>query len=213
MADLTIEQLQSAMPRLKRALSEAEKFIDPLNDALVEFEINAPKRQSAFLAQIAHESDDLLRWSENLSYSAQGLRETWPSRFQSPDKARALARKPEAIANYVYANRLGNGDEASGDGWRYRGRGVIQLTGRENYRKFGGLLGVDLEAEPDLAATPATGFRIAGAFWVENGLNALADRGDVESFIQITRRINGGVNGLEDRLKRWRLAKAALSVK
>lgn len=213
MAGLTIEQLQIAMPRLKRVLSDAEKFINPLNDALSEFQIINPNRQAMFLAQIAHESNDLSQWSENLNYSSQGLRATWPTRFESPDKARALARNPEAIANYVYANRLGNGNEASGDGWKYRGRGPIQLTGRDNYREYGRMLSVDLEVSPDLVATPEVGFRVAGKFWVEGMLNELADDGNMEAFVKITRRINGGLNGLQDRIKRWELAKSALGLK
>lgn len=156
--------------------------------------IDSIARIAAFLAQVGHESGGLTRFSENLNYSFEGLRATWPSRFvgeSGATLARSIARQPEKIANTVYANRMGNGDTASGDGWRYRGRGLIQLTGRANYRLHG------LEDSPDTAAEPDTAARIAVTYWRDNGLNELAD---ANRFEDITRRINGGLLGQTERV-------------
>lgn len=156
--------------------------------------IDSIARIAAFLAQVGHESGGLTRLSENLNYSFEGLRATWPSRFvgeSGATLARSIARQPEKIANTVYANRMGNGDTASGDGWRYRGRGLIQLTGRANYRLH------RLEDSPDTAAEPDTAARIAVTYWRDNGLNELAD---ANRFADITRRINGGLLGQTERV-------------
>lgn len=134
---------------------------------------------------------------------------TWPKRFPDLATAQQYERNPEKLANYVYANRLGNSDQASGDGWRFRGCGPIQITGRENYQKYGSRLNVDLINHSDQAASPKVGFRIAGLYWRENGLNELADG---ERFETITKRINGGLKGLEDRLKYFVRAKQVLGV-
>lgn len=165
-----------------------------------DFGIDTPLRRAHFLAQIAHESAGFTRLVENLNYGAPGLRSTWPSRFDAAT-AKAYARQPERIANKVYANRLGNGNEASGDGWRFRGRGYIQLTGRANYAEYSQrLFGDDrLVREPGQAAEPAIAIRLAGAYWQHKGLNALADMDDL---VGITKRINGGLIGLTDRA-RW----------
>ncbi|MDZ7269937.1 MAG: glycoside hydrolase family 19 protein [candidate division KSB1 bacterium] len=195
------------MPKLPEAKRAA--FLPALQTALSEFAVNTPRREAAFLAQIAHESGELTIFAENLNYSAKGLMATWPKRFPDLATAQKYERNPEKLANYVYANRIGNGDEASGDGWRFRGRGPIQITGRENYQKYGSRLNLDLVNHPDQAATPEVGFRIAGLYWRENGLNELADR---EMFEAITKRINGGLKGLEDRLKYFTRAKQALGV-
>ena len=165
--------------------------------------IDTPQRHAMFLAQCAHESAGFTRFEENLNYSAEALMRTWPSRFPTFAAAAEVARRPEAISNRVYANRLGNGNEASGDGWKYRGRGAIQITGRSNYRRAGLSLGFPLEANPAEAALPTQGARVACWYWFFHGLNDLADDGDFEG---ITRRINGGTNGQADR-ERW-LAKA-----
>jgi putative chitinase len=162
--------------------------------------ITTPRRQAHCLAQLAHESGGFRRMVENLNYSADGLCRTWPSRFDHTT-APSYARKPERIANKVYANRLGNGPESSGDGWRFRGRGFIQITGRANYadyskRVFGDYRLVDT---PDLAADPKVAVQIAAEYWTAKGLNALADADDIEG---ITRRINGGLNGIADRKRR-----------
>lgn len=159
--------------------------------------INTPLRQAHFLAQLLHESAGFRVLEENLNYSAAGLMKTWPSRFDAAT-AQAYQRQPQRIANRAYADRNGNGPEASGDGWRYRGRGLIQLTGRTNYRKAGQDLGIALVEQPELAADPKHAALIAAWFWQSAKLNPLADTDQLEA---ITRRINGGLNGLDDRRK------------
>lgn len=175
--------------------------------ALDEFGITTPARIAAWVAQVGHESRDLTRWEEGFGYTAERLRAVFPRQFSSLDLARNYAGDRVATANRVYANRNGNGSETSGDGWRYRGRGPIQLTGRLNYRAASRALGIDLEADPELALRPEHAFRIACWYWASRHLNELADRDDV---VTITRRINGGLNGLEDRRARWVRAKELL---
>ncbi|MEM5617374.1 glycoside hydrolase family 19 protein [Pseudomonas aeruginosa] len=187
-------------------------FVPALNVAMERFGIIAPVRGAAFLAQVGHESGQLTRLVENLNYSAQGLAATWPSRYRGADGkpnalALNLARHPQAIANNTYASRNGNGDEASGDGWRYRGRGLLQITGRANYRTAGAGLGQPLEQEPELLEQPEFAALSAAWWWSTHGLNELADRGE---FAAITRRINGGLNGQSERLELWERAKAVL---
>jgi putative chitinase len=183
------------------------------DEYLRRFSLTTPTRQSAFLAQTAHESAGFTRLTENLNYSATGLATTWPGRFRGADGqpnalARALHRRPEAIANVVYANRMGNGPEASGDGWRYRGRGLLQITGRAQYQRCGAALGLPLVEQPDLLAQPEPAVLSAAWFWQVNGLNELADAGDFEA---ITRRINGGLNGLAERRALWAKFREALA--
>jgi putative chitinase len=200
--------MKEALKALARLPDEKlEEYAPLIIAACEEFEVNTPKRVAAFLAQWAHETQGFTRFVENLNYSAKGLLSTFPRHF-TPEQAEDYARQPEKIANRVYANRMGNGPEASGDGWRYRGRGAPMLTGRENYRVFGRKLGLDLEANPDRAAEPGIGFRLAGLFWRDRNLNELADRGD---FKLMTRRINGGLIGLEDRLALYHKAQEALA--
>jgi len=160
--------------------------------------LHTPLRMAHFLAQCAHESQGFTRLVENLNYSANGLKATWPSRFDNAT-AEAFARNPEQTANKVYASRLGNGDQSSGDGWRYRGRGLIQVTGKDNYRKCGDALGLDLVKHPEFLETIGPAIASALWFWSVRQLNAKADNDDIEG---ITRAINGGLNGLEDR-KAW----------
>jgi putative chitinase len=211
MTGLSGQLLQRIMPRC----ANAALWAPALNSALVRFDIDSPARVAAFLAQIAHESGEMNRLTENLNYSAERLRAVWPKRFPSLKFARDYERKPEKIANYVYASRLGNGDEASGDGWRYRGRGLIQLTGRGNYGETGREIGLPLESDPDLLAKPEAAAMSAAYFWKSRGLNVLADDrnddDDDEDFVTITRRINGGRVGLEDRRKYWSQAKQILA--
>lgn len=183
------------------------------DEYLRRFSLTTPTRQSAFLAQTAHESAGFTRLTENLNYSATGLATTWPGRFRGADGqpnalARALHRRPEAIANVVYANRMGNGPEAYGDGWRYRGRGLLQITGRAQYQRCGAALGLPLVEQPDLLAQPEPAVLSAAWFWQVNGLNELADAGDFET---ITRRINGGLNGLAERRALWAKFREALA--
>src|SRR5574342_430275 len=195
---------------MPRAANVADRVMGPLDAAMTRFEIEGPTRQAAFLAQLAHESGELRHWSESLNYSWPRLRQVFPKYFKTDAEAQAFDRQQERIANRVYGGRMGNGPEASGDGWRYRGRGPIQLTGKDNYRACGTGLGVDLLARPEMLEAPETGCLAAAWFWVKNGLNALADTGD---FVAITRRINGGLIGLEERRAFWERAKAVLGVR
>lgn len=177
-----------------------------------EQEIGTKPQRAAFLANLAHESQQLTRWEENLHYSAGRLLQVFPKYF-TPASARAAAHNPERIASIVYGGRMGNHEP--GDGWAYRGRGPIGLTGRDNYRRFGDLLGVDLEGNPDLAARHEYGFRIAALFWKLGGCNELANKlkgkwpiskSESKLLEVICRRINGGLNGLDDRLHYYELA-------
>lgn len=197
---ITAEQLQAiCMTAGGRAACLA--YLDHLNRLMPAYGIDTPARVAAFLAQVAHESADFTRVTENLNYSAAGLAATWPNRYRGPNGqpnaiAQRLRRDPEAIANHCYASRMGNGDEASGEGWRYRGRGLKQLTGKDNYRACGLAVGVDLLARPELLETPAYAVEAACWFWRKYGLSAYADRGDFEG---LTRRVNGGLHGLVER--------------
>ncbi len=184
----------------------ATRFAGPLNEACRAFEITTPLRLAHFLAQTAHESALYTVLVENLNYGARGLLATWPSRFDAA-RAEAYARQPERIANYVYADRMGNGPETSGDGWRFRGRGILQVTGRATYRDVGGFLGVDLEADPDLLATPRFAALAAGWYWRSRRINELCDRDDA---VAVTEAVNGGRHGLDERVRLLGVAKAAL---
>lgn len=168
---------------------------------LDDFEINTPLRISHFLAQSSHESSDFTRLIENLNYSQEGLLRTFKKYF-TIEQALAYARKPEKIANRVYANRLGNGPESSGDGWKYRGRGAIQITGKANYKNCSEYLFNDdiLITNPDLLLEPSNAILSACWFWEVNNLNKIADGNNIEL---LTRRINGGTNGLADRRSRF----------
>lgn len=186
--------------------NEASLFADPLTAAFKQFDINTVKRQAAFLAQTIHESAAFTRLVENLNYSANGLVATWPSRF-TPAEAEHYARKPQQIANRVYGGRMGNGDEKSGDGWLYRGRGLIQLTGKANYKAAGEALSIPLLTNPELLETPHTASLSAAWYWQKEGLNQLADS---DAFDNITRRINGGTKGAAERKSIWEKAKKIL---
>ena len=203
---LTASQLEAICPRLKGKSSEV---LSILLGAFEEVEINTPKRVACFLAQIAVESVELTAWVENLNYSAQGLMKTWPKRFPTIEIANQFARQPEKIANSVYANRMGNGDPTSGDGWRYRGRGPMQLTGKDRYEQFGKIMGIDLIGNPDLLLDKKAGILSATLYWKDRGLNAWVDKDD---FKKVTFLINGGYNGLEHRKKYWETAKRVLGV-
>lgn len=182
-------------------VERAERWYEPLRAVFMQYGLTNARRQAHFLAQIFHESLGLSVLEENLNYSAARLLQIFPRYFPSEQVARQYERNPRAIANRVYANRLGNGSEASGDGWIYRGRGPIQLTGRSNYRAAGQAIGLDLEANPDALKRPEVGARVAGWFWSTRrvaglGLNVYAD---LDQIVIITRAINGGLNGLEGR--------------
>lgn len=197
---ITVEQFKELFPRNKNA----EEWTEALNDVLPDFDINTPLRVAAFLAQCGHESAGFSILRENLNYSAEGLHKTFRKYFPTLESAQPYARNPEKIANRVYANRMGNGNEASGDGWRYRGRGPIQLTGKNNYTAFANDYFEDPQTvldDPDLLVDHIpTSLLAAVWFWQKNNLNKEADAGDIKT---MTRKINGGFIGLEDRIKHY----------
>lgn len=176
------------------ALGIEGKWLEPLLETFEKYEINTPKRQACFLGQCMHESGGFKFLKENLNYSAKGLVATWPSRFPNEEYAEEYARKPERIANKVYSGRMGNTED--GDGAKYIGRGLIQLTGKDNYKAVTEALGEDLVANPQLLEEPRYAALSAGWFWNKKGLNALADANDIET---MTKRINGGSIGIADR--------------
>jgi putative chitinase len=176
------------------ALGIEGKWLEPLLETFEKYEINTPKRQACFIGQCMHESGGFKFLKENLNYSAKGLVATWPSRFPNEEYADEFARKPERIANKVYSGRMGNTED--GDGAKYIGRGLIQLTGKDNYKAVTEALGIDLVANPQLLEEPRYAALSAGWFWNKKGLNALADASDIET---MTKRINGGSIGIADR--------------
>jgi putative chitinase len=192
------EQLAHA---LNMSPAKAEEWVEAVNTTFEMFGIETPEQQASFLGQTSHESNGFTALTENLRYSAESLCKVWPKRFPSLEMAQPYHRNPEAIANHVYANRMGNGDEESGEGWNFRGRGLIQLTGRDNYRACGEALDIDLEATPDLVSTPTYAALSAGWFWHKNHLNNIA-----EDILAVTKKINGGTHGLDDRVARTQRA-------
>lgn len=203
--NITTEQFKSLFPRA----TEPEAWAAALSAIMPRYGINTSLRIAAFLAQCGHESAGFTRLAENLNYSAQALADTWPNRYAINPKAKMkepnklalrLQRNPEAIGNNVYADRMGNGPEESGDGWRYRGRGLIQLTGKDNYAAFARAVGAALEDVCANLETKTWAVESACWYWSTRGLNALADARDI---IAITKRINGGTNGIDDRQARY----------
>nr|NDG05762.1 hypothetical protein [Oxalobacteraceae bacterium] len=174
----------------------AAALYDALEAVLPRYEINTAERVAHFLAQCGHESVDFTALKENLNYSAEQLHKVWPSRFPTVESAQPYNRKPEAIANKVYSSRMGNGDETSGEGFRYRGRGAIQLTGKANYTAFAESIQYSLDQAVDYLETLQGAVESAAWFWWKHNLNALADQNDVT---RITKVINGGTLGLEER--------------
>ena len=174
---------------------DAAKWYTPLIDMFARYNINTIQRQASFIGQCQHESNNFKTLEENLHYSADGLMRTWSSRFPSRDVAEKFAQNPEKIANKVYAGRMGNTQD--GDGWAYHGRGLIQLTGRDNYKNCGAAVGMDLINHPELLMQPNGASLSAGWFCNKHGLNDLADARDYET---MTKRINGGTLGLDDRI-------------
>ena len=183
------------------------EWVDALNETFQRFDINTPRQQAAFIGQCGHECGQFKILEENLNYRAETLQKLWPKRFDAA-KAQACARNPKLIANTVYSNRMGNRDEASGDGYRFRGRGCIQLTGSDNYFHAGKALGVDFWANPDLVATPKYAALTAGWFWWTHKCNALAESAN---WVALTKKINGGTIGLDDRIKHINHALEVLS--
>lgn len=194
--DFTKQQLSQIIP----GNPYLENWYHALNEILPEYEINTPQRVASFLAQCAHESGSFKFLKENLNYKAESLLRVFPKYFKTLDEAKAYANKPEMIANKIYGNRMGNGDEASGDGFRYCGRGLIQLTGKENYSWFAASLDIPVEECAEYLQTFEGAVQSACWFWETNNLNQWADKGDI---LTMTKRINGGTIGLEDRIKHY----------
>jgi putative chitinase len=196
---ITVSQLRQLLPKNPYV----EHWHHALEQLFPDYDINTPKRMAAFIAQCSHESGGFMVLKENLNYKAASLRKIFPKYFPTDEIAQKYASKPnkqEAIANRIYANRMGNGDEDSGDGYRYCGRGLIQLTGKSNYQAFADSLEMKVEDVPEYLATFEGAAQSACWFWETNGLNKYADAGDI---LTLTKRINGGTIGLEDRKKHY----------
>lgn len=190
--DFTEQKLAKCLARNKNIST----LFDTFNNVLPKYEITSVERVAAFLAQCGHESADFTILKENLNYSAEGLTKVFPKRFPSLAVAQPYNRNPEKIANKIYSDRMGNGSEASGEGFKFRGRGAIQLTGKENYSKFANSIGKSLDEAVAYCETLDGAIESACWFWKTNNLNALADKTDI---VALTKRINGGTIGLEDR--------------
>jgi len=206
--ELSLQQLKQLLPKNPYV----EHWHQALSQLLPDYEINTPQRIAAFVAQCSHESAGFTALKENLNYKAATLRKIFPKYFPTDDLANAYANMPnkqEAIANRVYASRMGNGDEHSGDGYRYCGRGLIQLTGKSNYQSFADSLEMNVEDVPEYLATFEGAAQSACWFWESNNLNQWADKGDI---LTLTKRINGGTIGLEDRIKHYEHALHVLGV-
>jgi putative chitinase len=197
--ELELEQLRQVIPKNKHV----EYWHDALQQLLPQYQIDSPQRMAAFLAQCAHESGGFVFIKENLNYRWQSLRKTFPKYFPTDQLAQQYEKQPERIANRVYANRMGNGAEESGDGWRFCGRGLIQVTGRDNYSWFAASLEISPEEASEYMETFEGAAQSACWFWETNNLNQWADRGDI---LTLTKRINGGTIGLEDRQKHYQHA-------
>jgi putative chitinase len=203
---ITVELLKQICPKTKEAV--LKKYALSLHETAEYYDMYVnKKRAAAFLAQIAHESGGFNFVKENLNYSAKGLMGTFKKYFPNEAIAKQYERQPEKIANRVYANRMSNGDEASGDGYKFCGRGLIQLTGRANYTKFSQDLGISLDETVKYLETPEGAVSSAGWFWDQNNLNQWCDKDD---FVTLTKRINGGTIGLEDRKHHYEIALKAL---
>ena len=193
---ITEEQLAQLIP----GNPYVENWCEALNMILPDYGIDTPERVAAFIAQCAHESGGFKFLRENLNYRWQSLRKTFPKYFPNDDLAKRYEKQPERIANRVYANRMGNGPEESGDGWRYCGRGLIQLTGRDNYTWFAASIETPVEEVPAYLSTFEGAVQSACWFWETNNLNQWADKKDI---VMLTKRINGGTIGLADRQKHY----------
>jgi len=206
--ELTKQQLKQLLPKNPYI----DQWHDALSKLLPDYSINTPQRIAAFIAQCAHESGEFMVLKENLNYKAASLRKLFSKYFANDDIANEYASKPnkqEAIANRIYASRMGNGDESSGDGFKFCGRGLIQLTGRDNYTFFAGSLSITVEEASEYLQTFEGAAQSACWFWETNNLNQWADKGDI---LTLTKRINGGTIGLEDRIKHYEHALHVLGV-
>jgi len=181
-----------------KQLGIGAEWVDPLNETFQKFNILTPRQQGAFLGQCGHECGNFKILTENLNYRAETLCKLWPKRFPTLEFAKQYEKNPQRIANSVYANRMGNRDEASGDGFRFRGRGAIQLTGHSSYFHAGQACGIDFVMNPDLVATPKYAAITAGWFWSTHNCNNLAEGQD---WIGLTKKINGGTIGLKERIE------------
>jgi putative chitinase len=197
--ELTKEQLKQLLPKNPYL----DHWYSVLSQLFPDYEINTPQRMAAFIAQCAHESGSFMVLEENLNYKPASLRKLFGKYFPTDELATAycsMPNKQQAIANRIYANRMGNGDEHSGDGFRYKGRGLIQLTGKDNYTFFAGSLEISVEEASEYMHTFEGAAQSACWFWETNNLNQYADSGDI---LTMTKRINGGTIGLEDRIKHY----------
>lgn len=194
---VTAEQLQKL--KINPAL------VDVFNETFDRWGIKTMRQQAAFIGQCGHECGNFTKLEEGLSYAADRLMKIWPKRFPNMEIANKYARNPKALANFVYANRMGNRDEASGDGWRFRGSGWLQLTGHDNFYHAGKACGMDFVMNPDLVRTPKYAALTAGWYWATHNCNELAERGDN---LALTKKINGGTIGLDDRIHHTNLALA-----
>lgn len=200
---ITEQQLKAILPNNKNI----SVLCSSLNLVLPKYEINTKNRIAGFLAQCGHESLDFTVLKENLNYSAKGLRLTFPKYFKDDNIANQYARQPQKIANRVYANRMSNGNELSGDGWKYRGRGAIQLTGKENYTLFAKSIGKSIDETISYLETMDGAVESACWFWNTRNLNKYCDLDDITTMSKL---INGGTKGLEDRVDRYQRAKGVL---
>lgn len=199
----TFEFKKEQLAEILHGNKYVDYWFDALNQILPEYDINTPERVAAFVAQCAHESGGFKFLKENLNYRATSLRKVFPKYFPDDTLAEEYAKKSnkqEAIANRIYANRMGNGDEASGDGFRYCGRGLIQLTGKNNYTLFAASIDTPVEEVPEYLGTFEGAVQSACWFWDQNNLNDQADKKDIKT---MTRKINGGYIGLDDRIKHF----------
>jgi putative chitinase len=200
MSDFDFEFTAEKLAQIIPGNQYVSHWYEALCKILPDYEINTTNRVAAFLAQTAHESGGYKALKENLNYRAVTLRKVFPKYFPTDELANAYAQKPEMIANRVYGGRMGNGDEHSGDGFRYCGRGLIQLTGKDNYTRFAESIETPVEELPEFLATFEGAIQSACWFWETNNLNQWADAGDI---LTLTKRINGGTIGLEDRIKHY----------
>ena len=197
---ITAEQLSQ--------LGISSVWVDPLNETFQRFGLDTTEEQACFLGQFSYESNHFKDLSENLNYRAETLMKLWPRRFPSIELANSYAHQPEKIANFIYANRMGNRDEASGDGWRFRGSGLCQLTGHDNFYHAGKALGVDLVANPDLARTPKYAAATAGWYWQTHNCDKYANAKDYNG---LTKVINGGLFGADQRIVVMKQAETVLA--
>jgi putative chitinase len=199
---MNLEKLSKKIPK---------EVLDQIPEVMEKFKINTPLRLAHFLAQCAHESGNFKATKENLNYGAAGLLSIFKKYFPTEALAKSYERQPEKIASRVYASRMGNGDEASKEGFKFRGRGYIQLTGKDNYKAFDAMVPEDILANPDLVATKYP-LLSAAWFWNKTSLNALADKGATDADVTaITKRVNGGTHGLPDRIAKFKVFNTELS--